>query len=177
MTWRTGRSSSGAALLAVAVALACGTALAQGGSAGQGRHGLGAPLQDDSQGVPGVAADSAWTHPTGLPAWSDAEGPPPAMIPVHGYRGRHRSGAGFVFIAPGPFYDPFFYPFGPAPYAWYPPPVVAVPSAPPAYIERTPAAPPPSRYWYWCADPPGYYPTVQTCPGGWQAVAPRPGGG
>jgi hypothetical protein len=29
-----------------------------------------------------------------------------------------------------------------------------------------------SNYWYYCYDPAGYYPAVQTCPGGWQQVLP-----
>ena len=33
-------------------------------------------------------------------------------------------------------------------------------------------APTGSIYWY-CSDPAGYYPAVQTCPGGWQQVSPN----
>src|SRR2546428_12259210 len=28
--------------------------------------------------------------------------------------------------------------------------------------------------WYYCANPQGYYPYVQQCPGGWRPVAPTP---
>jgi hypothetical protein len=82
----------------------------------------------------------------------------------------------FVF-APGYYprsyyYPPYYY----SPY-YYPPAVVTVPAEPPVYIERGEAsepAPPASASWYYCADPQGYYPYVEQCPGGWQAVAPRP---
>lgn len=53
--------------------------------------------------------------------------------------------------------------------AYYGPPVV---SAPPVYVEQ--AVPAPQSYWYWCAEPQGYYPDVRECAGGWQAVAPQP---
>lgn len=94
-----------------------------------------------------------------------------------GHYGHSHSGAR-VFIGPGAFYDPFWYPYrapyywGPGGYGYYPPPVVAVPSSPPVYIEQ-PAPAASNDYWYWCADPQGYYPNVKTCPGGWQAVAPQ----
>ena len=32
----------------------------------------------------------------------------------------------------------------------------------------------PSYYWYYCEDPPGYYPYVQECNGPWEAVPPTP---
>lgn len=96
-------------------------------------------------------------------------------------RGRHphsRARIG-VFIG-APLFWPWYYP----PYhPWYPypsQPVVVVPATPPTYIERgeedgAEAAPaPPGGYWYYCYDPPGYYPDVRQCRGGWQAVPPRP---
>lgn len=30
------------------------------------------------------------------------------------------------------------------------------------------------NYWYYCRNPAGYYPYVQVCSGGWQAVTPTP---
>jgi hypothetical protein len=37
----------------------------------------------------------------------------------------------------------------------------------------TPAPPPPpAPVWYYCTDPPGYYPTVPTCNVPWTPVAP-----
>ena len=31
----------------------------------------------------------------------------------------------------------------------------------------------PANYWYYCADPAGYYPYVQSCPRGWMQVVPQ----
>ncbi len=79
------------------------------------------------------------------------------------------------------YYSPYYpyYPYYYPPYA-YPPAVVTVPTTPPVYIEREDdgAALPPetSAYWYYCADPPGYYPGVKECAGGWRAVSPLPAG-
>jgi hypothetical protein len=78
------------------------------------------------------------------------------------------------YYYPRSYYSPYYYP----PY-YYPPAVVTVPTEPPVYIERGEAAEPASRAsasWYYCADPQGYYPDVEQCPGGWQAVAPRGSG-
>jgi hypothetical protein len=80
----------------------------------------------------------------------------------------------FLF-GPGYYPGPYFYPPYYSPY-YYPPAVVTVPAEPSVYIERGEnAAPAPrtSAYWYYCADPQGYYPDVKHCPGGWQAVPPR----
>ena len=92
--------------------------------------------------------------------------------------GRHANvGVGIIV---NPFwYDLWYYPrpYYYPPY-YYPPAVMTVPSAPPVYIEREEVSPPApaSAYWYYCADPQGYYPYVKQCPGGWQAVAPQPPG-
>ena len=43
-------------------------------------------------------------------------------------------------------------------------------SAAPDYIAPEAA----SAYWYYCAAYRAYYPYVQDCPGGWQAVTPQP---
>ena len=83
---------------------------------------------------------------------------------------------------PRPYYYPSYYPpYYPSRYYYppyyYPPAVVTVPSEPPVYVERgetAEPAPPASASWYYCADPQGYYPYVERCPGGWQAVPPRP---
>ena len=72
---------------------------------------------------------------------------------------------GGPFWYPGPYAYP--YPVYPAPV--YAPPIVEEPLPPPAYVEPRSAA-----YWYYCQDPPGYYPYVGTCAGGWQQVAPLP---
>lgn len=64
-----------------------------------------------------------------------------------------------------------------------PPPVY---SSPPAVLYRDEPAgyPPPvsayakptGQWWYYCAQPAGYYPYVQQCPAGWSRVSPQPGG-
>jgi hypothetical protein len=92
----------------------------------------------------------------------------------------HGHGHGHADIGVGIVVDPFWYgswPY-PGPYyypPYYSPPVVAVPPEPPVYIERD-ADPETqgSAYWYYCAHPPGYYPNVKQCPGGWQPVSPQP---
>lgn len=89
----------------------------------------------------------------------------------HGGHGGHHGGHGHVGVGVvvNPFwFDPWYYP---GPY-YYPPAVVAVPTTPPVYIEREEGSP--SAYWYYCANPQGYYPDVKQCPAGWQPVAPLP---
>jgi hypothetical protein len=59
----------------------------------------------------------------------------------------------------------------------YPPAVVAVPTAPPIYIQQTPAPvvqQSQPNYWYYCQNPSGYYPYVRECASGWQQVEPTP---
>jgi hypothetical protein len=103
----------------------------------------------------------------------------------HGYRGYHNyqghrdhhgHGSSYrIWIGPGwlpgwwgsayPYYR--YYPY--SYYSYYPAPVV---------IPGQPQAPEPSQeqesYWYYCQDPPGYYPYVKSCPGGWMKVVPEP---
>jgi len=91
----------------------------------------------------------------------------------HGHPGGWGPG-GAGFYLGGPFWPNW-------PYPYYYPPVVPVPTEPPVYIERSDDAeadqaedqPRRSDFWYYCADPPGYYPSVTDCPVGWQQVAPR----
>lgn len=53
---------------------------------------------------------------------------------------------------------------------YYPAPVVAYPHAyrPPLVV--VPPQPTAQRYWYYCANPLGYYPYVERCWAGWQLV-------
>jgi hypothetical protein len=95
------------------------------------------------------------------------------------FRGHHRSYSHFGLVIGVPlawpgYYRPYYSPYYP-PY-YYDPPVVAVPSSPPVYIERADAgaAPAQSNYWYYCDNPQGYYPYVKECPAGWQKVVPQP---
>ncbi|AOY91673.1 hypothetical protein BKK79_07575 [Cupriavidus sp. USMAA2-4] len=108
-----------------------------------------------------------------------------ASLPAqaHGWYGRGRVGVG-VYVGPGfyPYPYPYYYPG-----YYYPPAVVAEPSAPPQYIEQgdvDPAGIPPAAaggapdqgpsYWYHCSKPEGYYPYIKACPGGWQQVPAQP---
>ncbi|CAJ0822728.1 MULTISPECIES: hypothetical protein [Ralstonia] len=93
------------------------------------------------------------------------------------WHGRGRVGIG-VYVGP-----PWGYPYPYYPGYYYPPAVVAVPTEPPQYIEKSDMAtgdadePEDQGYWYHCAKPEGYYPYVKTCSSGWQkvpAVPPSP---
>ncbi len=91
------------------------------------------------------------------------------VVPAHAWYGHwygHRRP--HVFIAPR-----VVVPFG-VPYV-YPPVVVAPPRV---YVEPPPSvyipSPPPQPVWYYCDNPPGYFPYVQQCPGGWTQVIPTP---
>jgi hypothetical protein len=73
---------------------------------------------------------------------------------------------------PGPgWYGPPAYVYGPPAVVYAPPPAVYV--APPVVV--APAAvpgPAPAAVWYYCDNPQGYYPYVQTCGSAWRAVQP-----
>jgi hypothetical protein len=69
----------------------------------------------------------------------------------------------------GPWY-PYYYPYYPY-YPYYDPaPAVAAAQQPEQYAESGEQQ---SDYWYYCQDPQGYYPYVQSCPGGWMQVVPQ----
>src|ERR1700686_201575 len=72
----------------------------------------------------------------------------------------HGGGGGFL----GPEYYPYGYscPYGDVPLTFY-----GNPDA--ADVEPQDSG---SNYWY-CRDPAGYYPDVQTCPSGWLQVVPN----
>ncbi len=84
------------------------------------------------------------------------------------FRG-HGGIGGSVVIGPGFWWgDPWWW--GPSyPYPYYVAPPVVVPEAPPVYVE--PEAPA-QQYWYYCPNPPGYYPYIKECPPGWMTVVP-----
>ena len=93
----------------------------------------------------------------------------------HFHGGHHFRGGGFgLFIG-----APLFWPGYPG---YYYPPAVAVPYAPPVYMEQgddvgdAPAQSPAQSpaYWYYCADSKAYYPYVKTCPSQWQRVLAQP---
>ncbi len=87
----------------------------------------------------------------------------------YGYRGFGGYGWGYpgYRYRYGGYYPPY--------YAY--PPVVAVPSSPPVYIQQDTnrsAIESRSDYWYYCRKPEGYYPHVKKCPEGWMQVVPQP---
>ena len=60
------------------------------------------------------------------------------------------------------------------------PPVVVYSSRPAIYLPPAPSetayASPTNQWWYYCAQPAGYYPYVNQCSTGWTKVTPRPPG-
>jgi hypothetical protein len=57
---------------------------------------------------------------------------------------------------------------------FYPGPIYPYPEyvGPDYYYDYYNYYPTPSNYWYYCEDPPGYYPNVQDCNVPWQPVPP-----
>lgn len=80
---------------------------------------------------------------------------------------------GGVFVSPGVVVGPPVVVAPPVYVPSYPAPVVVEPPAP--TYQQPPQAT--QQYWYYCQDPPGYYPYVQQCPRGWQPVSPTPKAG
>jgi hypothetical protein len=83
----------------------------------------------------------------------------------------YHGGGTRVFIG-GYFGFPYYYPYGYPNYYPYADPYPSYPytyADPPVYIEQEQ----PSD-WYYCRDPQGYYPYVESCPSGWTRVAPIP---
>jgi hypothetical protein len=77
---------------------------------------------------------------------------------------------GRVWVEPGIVVEPPVVVAPPVYVPSYPAAVVVEPSAP-VYQQQPQAA---QQSWYYCQDPAGYYPYVQQCPRGWQAVSPTP---
>jgi hypothetical protein len=83
-----------------------------------------------------------------------------------------------VYSAPyyRPYYRPYTYTYPyqyyTYPNQYYPRPPVA--TQPPVNEEQVPGPQQGESSWYYCPDPPGYYPYVQQCPKGWTKVAPNP---
>jgi len=169
---------AGAALGAVLMLALDAASARGGGQPGGGPSGGGRPGAAPQGGGHSGPVHSGGSHPgAGYPG-------------VRHVNGGH-VGVGVYFPAWS-----FYYPYGPSywpgwpyygapyygapyygyPYYAYPPAAVPVPSSPPTYVEQPRPAPGADgqRYWYWCGDPQGYYPTVRECPGGWTPVAPQP---
>lgn len=78
-------------------------------------------------------------------------------------------GGGHAFLGLG--YWPWYY----APPWYYYPPAAGTAYRPPVYyVERGDEQAAQPGYWYYCANPQGYYPYLTQCPGGWQRVRPQP---
>jgi hypothetical protein len=109
-----------------------------------------------------------------------------SAAPIGGVRLQNADGGGAPLIEKVVLCDgvgwrgPGYYPslLGLRPACWdtlpYGGPVYAAPAivaAPPAvYLPP----PPPSATWFYCDDPKGYYPSVQTCTSGWRALPAAP---
>jgi hypothetical protein len=65
------------------------------------------------------------------------------------------------------------YPYYAPPYAYYPAPAPVY--YPPAAVQAAPG-PAPTQSWYYCDNPKGYYPYIQSCSAGWRAVPVSPQG-
>ncbi len=74
--------------------------------------------------------------------------------------GDHDGRLGWWWIVDGAWY------FYPQPVYPYPDPMV-----PPVVVPPQPVR----SYWYYCPNPPGYYPYVPACPTQWMAVPASPG--
>jgi hypothetical protein len=91
------------------------------------------------------------------------------------YHGWNAGRYAWWWIVDGVWYP---YPYAVRPYPDpYQPPVVIVQQAPAVTVmpatPPSPAAPAP-QYWYYCANPTGYYPYVAQCQGSWQKVPASP---
>ncbi len=93
--------------------------------------------------------------------------------PADADRGRHGHGGGRVGV--GVYFGSGYWGpgwWGPYPYYPYSPPRTVIVEQPAEiYVQPAPQAEAP-RYWYYCKDPEGYYPTVKRCPEGWMKVVP-----
>lgn len=81
------------------------------------------------------------------------------------YHGAHGGRSGWWWIV-GPSWYFYVAPVYPYPDPYQPPALAGI--APPVAPGSAP------RYWYYCADPPGYYPYVAWCRGAWRAVPAYP---
>src|SRR6267378_2135334 len=98
-----------------------------------------------------------------------------------GHSGAHFAGGGH-FVPGGHFFPSsrvfrrttVFVGVGVPFFAYYPPPLPYYYDYAPGYYAPPAAIPLQPGYWYFCPSANAYYPYVQQCPEGWQAVAPVP---
>jgi hypothetical protein len=82
---------------------------------------------------------------------------------------------GYPLYYPAYYYPPYYYPPYPV-YSYYAAPYYYYPPSPPPTVAQGPSGPPPQQNWYYCDNPHGYYPYVQSCSSGWRAVPVQPPG-
>jgi hypothetical protein len=156
-----------------ALAFASHAALAQ--DRGSPSRGGGAPAAGShggtlSPGWRGGAPSPGWHGGAPSPGW---RGGHPGYWRGPGHGGWYGPRVGLYVGAPAFWWTwpyPYFAPFP----AYYPYPYV-IRDDPPVYIQPPAAAPSPTTYWYYCTDPPGYFPYVENCSRPWISVVP-PGG-
>ncbi len=123
-------------------------------------------------GHPGWSGSGSGSRPHPGGGFHPGGGSHPGGVPQHGWGGHPGWGA-------RPWWGPRIY-WGPAVVwggGWYlpdyyyadPPVIMQEPSA---YVQPQSEAP---YYWYYCPNPPGYYPYIQQCPSQWMTVVPPPG--
>ena len=105
---------------------------------------------------PGLPSISHNPHP---PVWQPYNPPPSQWHDGHWYHGDHHHRGGWWWVIG----DVWF---------WYPVPVYPYPN--PYVPMNMPAPTPPNFYWYYCKQPPGYYPYVTECDLPWIAVPATP---
>ncbi|PKM12788.1 MAG: hypothetical protein CVV13_04055 [Gammaproteobacteria bacterium HGW-Gammaproteobacteria-3] len=93
-----------------------------------------------------------------------------------GHGGGHHGHASYGFYFGAPYYSYPYYSYPYYSYPYYAPTIITAPSSPPVYIQQSPQVTQQYQtgYWYYCANPEGYYPYVKDCPDGWQQVEPTP---
>jgi hypothetical protein len=145
------------------IAVACivfGCAAPQAASAHDGGFGHGGGMGHDGFGHGGGMGHGGFDH--GHPGAGHGH---PGHFPHHGGHGVH---GGVIVVPPvlGVYTPGYAYPYS---YPW----VGVAPSTPMSFPQQDQNGVI-TDYWYYCADPPGYYPFLQSCFSGWQAVPAAP---
>lgn len=191
--------------MVAALSLASGDVLAQRGGGGGGGRGGGGGWQGHGsgggwQGSPGWhgggsgwrGSNPGWGHPGG--SWQGGwHGGPGWGRPGVAWRGgawgpwwgtRTWWGPGWGWWGPGwNWWGPNVGVVIGAPWYWgwagpvWSPSAIDTPVVPQTFIERPAESQPSSGLWYFCSDPQGYYPYVQSCNRPWQSVTPMPPSG
>jgi hypothetical protein len=129
-------------------------------------------------GVPALAAVLACSGPASAAHGGHGGGHGGAHMAHAGTFGGHGHGHGGFrggFFAGGIFYAgaPWLWSYYDA-WPFYDDYLALPESVAPAYIEQGENPEQPANAnWYYCSNPPGYYPYVQNCASGWQRVQPN----